>query len=96
MKQQPVVRVMHEAFRNDSDQSVFDFQHGFAWRQIRTVRDPEDMGIDCHRILAKGCVQYDIGGFATDTGECLERSTVGRHFAMMFLQQYFRHFHDIA
>ena len=83
MKQQPVVRIAHESFRNDGDQPFFDFQYGFSWRQIRAVRDPEDMGVDSHCILAESGVQYDVGCFSTDTGKGFERGTVGRHFTIL-------------
>ena len=56
MQQQPVVRVAHETFRNDGGQPFFDFQYSLAGSQIRAIRDTENMGIDCHGILAEGGV----------------------------------------
>ena len=50
-------------------QCIFYFAYGFAGGESGAVGDAKDMGVHCHSRLAKGGVEYYIGGFTADTGQ---------------------------
>lgn len=76
-----------EAGWHDPHQAIFDFSHGAAGRKPKTVGDAEDVRIDGNGGLAKGGVEYDVGRFATDPRQCLERRSCVRNLAVVLANE---------
>ena len=70
------------------EQTLFDRKRCLAGGQFQSVRNPEDMRIDRHGRLAEGGIEHDIGGFAPDAGQGLERVALSRHLALVKLEQH--------
>jgi len=62
-------------------------QRCFSNGQASAVGYPEYMRIDRKGRLTKSGIQYDVGGFTTDTGQSFQCLAVGGYGALVFLQQ---------
>src|SRR6185312_2558080 len=88
VQDQPVVGVELEFGGGILVQGVFDGARGFAGGEARAVGDAKDVGVDGDLGLAEDDVENDVGGFAADAGERLERVAVGGDFAAVELDQH--------
>ena len=63
---------IHQKFRrHEFHQLLLDDIDILAGCNAGAVRDPEDMRIHCHCWHTKRGIQYNVGSFASDTGQCL-------------------------
>ena len=88
MKDQPVVGVEFEFVGGVRVQDIFDGAWGFAGREAGAVGDAEDVSVDGDLALAEDDVENDVGSFAADAGERLERVAVGGDLAAVKLDQH--------
>ena len=73
----------------------FNRENGFSGRQACPVPDPKYMRVDGKGFCAKGGVHDDISRFASDTGQRLQRISVGGDLSAMVAHQNFRQSDDI-
>ncbi len=87
VQDQPVVRVEQVGRRHAPQQPLLDRQRRAPRRQPAAVGDAKDMRVDGDRRLAESDVEDDVGGFAADPGQGLERLAGARHRAAMLLDE---------
>ncbi len=87
VQDQPVVRVQFEFIRHEFKQLLFDRDDVLAGCDAGAVGDAKNMRVDRDGRLAERDVEYDVGGFAADPGQFLERRARMRNFAAMALDQ---------
>ena len=61
---------------------------GCLGHQSQPMADTKDVRIDSHRRLAKGYTQDDIGGFASYAWQVEQLIHVGRHLALILLNEH--------
>ena len=64
--------------------------------QSEAVTDPEDMGVDSHRGLAKGNTLDDVGSLATNARQVEQLTHVRGYLAMMTLHQHTGHLRQMS
>ena len=87
--------VAPEWLRHEFLELGFDRIDVGARREAGAVAHPEDVGVDRERLFAERGVQDDVGGLATDSGQCLERVAGARDFAAMVANQRFAKRDDV-
>ena len=73
--------------RRDPIERGLDRERRFAGGEAGAVGHAEDVRVDGDRRLAEGDVEHDVGGFASDPGQRLQRGAVARHLAAMLLDE---------
>ena len=68
---------------------AFHRKYIFARRDSGAVADAENMRVDGKCLRSERGVHNDIGGFAADTGQSLQRVAVRRNLAIMITHQNF-------
>lgn len=87
MKNQPVMRALAVFFWRGAQQFLLYFERCFARRQSRAVADPKDMRVYRDGRLPKCRIQYHVGGFAPNTRQCFQISSVFGYLTRVSLEQ---------
>lgn len=87
--------IQHELPRRQFRQALLDFEWRLSLRQAGAVRNPKYVRVHGDRGFSKSRIQYDIGCFTSDAGECLKFVSRTRNFTSMFVQQQAAGFDDI-
>src|SRR5215831_1922347 len=87
VQDQPVMSIALVFGRRDRLERGLDRQRRLPRGESGAIGHPENVRVDRDRRLAKGDVQHDIGGLATDPGQRLKRGAVARDCAAMLLDE---------
>lgn len=79
--------VVHEFFRHDLQEFLFDLIDVFPFRHFHAVGYAEDMCVDGHCWLSEDFVEDDIGGFSANTRQAHKLFAGLRDFAAEFINQ---------
>src|SRR5579862_2299924 len=79
--------VLAKLRRGVSYETVLDLAWCAAGREPGAIRNAEDMSIDCDLHFAEHHVEDDARSLAADSGQALERSSVGGHLTAVPLEQ---------
>ena len=87
VQEEPMVRVLPIRRRSRREQAFFDLQRRLARRKPGAIGDPEYVGVDADRQLAKYDVQNNVRRLAPDSWECLEGRPVRGDLSSMKLEK---------
>jgi hypothetical protein len=90
------MRVPQQLLRDAFDQPVFDRPHVGAGGDAGAVAEPEDVGVNGHRVFAKGDVQHHVGGLAANARQSFQCRAVVRNLAIVFVEQLLGQRDDVA
>jgi hypothetical protein len=88
MQDEPMMGIHKEVLGNPFHEFVFNLKDIFTRGKPCAIGDSENMGIHCNRWFAKGRIEDDIGGFASNARKCLKVGSVSGHFTAMVFKQY--------
>jgi hypothetical protein len=87
MQDQPVVRIPAKGLGNDPVELGFNLVGRFSGSEFGSVADPEDMGVDCKSLFAKGGVEDHVGRLPADSGKHPELIAGPRNFAVILIDE---------
>ena len=87
--------VEHEALGHLFAQRLFHLQRSLARGKARAVADPEQMRVDRDCGLLEVDIEHHIGGLPAHARQRLQGRAIGRHFAIMLIEQDLRQSEDI-
>ena len=79
--------VQFKLIGHEFKQFLLHFQYIASGGDVGSVGDAEDVCIHGDGRVTKGGVKDDIGGLATDAGQCLQGFTIIRHLALVLFDQ---------
>ena len=88
MQYQPVVCVLHIVRGHTLQQAFFNLKRCFAGCQPSAATDAENVSIHRNSWLAKGDIQYNVGGFSAYAGQRFQRLARARHLPAVLLYEY--------
>ena len=80
------MRAHAERLRRAFVERLFDRQYSLPLGQSGAIAHTENMGIDGKSLRPERGIHYDIGGFAADAWQSLQRCAVFWHFTFMVAQ----------
>ena len=82
-----MMRAVEVLLRRNAHELGFDFGGRFAVGEAGAVGDAEDVCIHGDCAFAEDFHQHDVGSFAADAGEGLQRLAIVRDFALVLIDQ---------
>ena len=74
------MRAAQKFWRREFHQFALYFIDRFSRRELHSIGDAKDVGVDGERGFAERFVEHDVCGFSADAGQRFERRAVVGHF----------------